>query len=83
MSKKAQGLSMNIIIIAAIALLVLVILAILFIGRTGIFAKGVDECKGQCIEDDGSANPCASVGTYYKPNVGDCPEDKPVCCIGV
>ncbi len=38
--KKGQGLSFNVIIIAAIALLVLVILAVIFIGR-----MGADESK--------------------------------------
>ena len=37
MSKKGQGLSMNVIIIAALALLVLVILSVIFMSRAGIF----------------------------------------------
>ncbi len=35
--KKAQGLSMNVIIIAALALIVLVILAVVFMGRMGVW----------------------------------------------
>ena len=42
--KKAQGLSLNVIIIAAIALLVLVVLSIVFMGRMGIFNLNSDNC---------------------------------------
>lgn len=41
--KKAQGISMNVIIVAAIALLVLVVLIAIFSGRMGIFGKGLNE----------------------------------------
>ena len=88
MDKKAQGLSMNVIIIAAIALLVLVILAVLIL-RAG---KGVTEgtgcsgvggrCYSSCselIEDEG--------GLWVKnlPNSGregGCGQDES-CCVPV
>lgn len=41
MKKKAQGISINVIIIAAIALIVLVVLIAVFTGRFGMFAAGV------------------------------------------
>lgn len=44
MAKKAQGMSMNVIIIAAIALLVLVILSVIFIGRMGGFGEETAGC---------------------------------------
>ncbi|MBL7054772.1 hypothetical protein ISS05_03360 [Candidatus Woesearchaeota archaeon] len=40
-SKKAQGMSVNVIIIAAIALIVLVVLVAVFTGRFGLFGQGV------------------------------------------
>lgn len=46
-SKKAQGISLNVIIIAAIALLVLVILSIIFIGRMGRTREEIDKCQTQ------------------------------------
>ncbi len=49
--KKAQGLSMTTIVIAALALLVLVVLTLIFTGRLGGFARGVDEntdCQTYC-----------------------------------
>lgn len=50
--KKAQGMSLNVIIIAALGLLVLVILAIIFTGKTGAFVRESDKCEtqaGQCV----------------------------------
>ncbi|MBI5398114.1 hypothetical protein HZB03_01500 [Candidatus Woesearchaeota archaeon] len=81
--KKAQGMSLNIIIIAAIGLLVLVILAVIFIGRIGTTTKAVDACKGTCVD---SSDDCA--GQYKKTTNDPCfgPDNKPtnqVCCITV
>ncbi len=47
MAKKAQGMSMNVIIIAAIALLVLVILSVVFIGRMTTFTDETGGCAGK------------------------------------
>jgi len=41
--KKAQGLSLNVIVLAALALIVLVVLVVVFTGRTAIFASGVSK----------------------------------------
>ena len=41
MSKKGQGLSLNVIIVAALALIVLVVLIVVFTGRIAVFDKGV------------------------------------------
>ena len=42
-SKKAQSMSLNVIIVAALALIVLVVLVAIFTGRIGVFNKGVSE----------------------------------------
>jgi len=42
-SKKGQGLSLNVIIVAALALIVLVVLIMVFTGRIGVFEKGVSQ----------------------------------------
>ena len=42
-NKKGQGLSLNVIIIAAIALIVLVLLVMIFTVRIGIFKSGVSK----------------------------------------
>lgn len=44
---KAQGISMNVIIIAALALLVLVVLSVIFLTRTGIWSRETVNCRQQ------------------------------------
>ena len=56
MHKKGQSISINTIIIAAIALAVLVVLFIVFTGRFKVFSEGVKETSLNC--DKG----CKSVG---------------------
>jgi hypothetical protein len=83
MDKKAQGLSMNVIIIAAIALLVLIILAVLVLraGRGITEGTGCTGIGGQCADDCGAIEG----GTYIQnlPNsgkAGNCAEGQ-VCCV--
>lgn len=64
--KKAQGISMSVIVIAAIALLVLVILSVVFIGRMGIWGKDVNNCENKggvcaptCGQDSAQSYPTA------------------------
>ncbi|MBI3027312.1 hypothetical protein HYY70_04300 [Candidatus Woesearchaeota archaeon] len=56
MLKKSQSISINTIIIAAIALAVLVVLFLIFTGRFKIFSEGVSSSSLNC--DSG----CKSVG---------------------
>ena len=64
MKKKAQGISVNVIIIAAIALIVLVVLVAVFTGNLGDWTKKLTErsendcvksfsgtCKAKCAAD--------------------------------
>ena len=46
--KKAQGLPITTIIVAALALVVLVIIFAIFTGRISIFGRGITECPGSC-----------------------------------
>jgi len=48
MQKKSQSISINTIIIAAIALAVLVVLFVIFTGRFKIFSEGVKESSLTC-----------------------------------
>jgi len=76
--KKAQGISMNTIIIAAIALLVLVILAVIFTGRMGDWSKKTRECKnngGECLSKDECKQKEGQASTLI-----DCGSQQ-VCCI--
>jgi len=60
--KKAQGLSLNMVIVAAIALIILVIIVAIFTGRISVFGKGVSACstkggtcKEACVEGETEA----------------------------
>ncbi len=49
-SKKAQGISINAIIVAAIALIVLVVLVAIFTGRLGTWGQGITTAsENECI----------------------------------
>ncbi|MCB9358631.1 hypothetical protein H6503_01745 [Candidatus Woesearchaeota archaeon] len=43
-SRKAQGISLTTVVIAALALIVLIILILIFSGRISLFNKGVVDC---------------------------------------
>ena len=91
---KAQGISLNVIIIAAIALIVLVVLVAIFTGRMGITIKSIESCtdkNGVCASYDSDETNAAAVclaraddrtiplpGTDCKPAGAD---DKAACCI--
>lgn len=66
MNKKGAELSMNVIIIAAIGVLVLVILAVLVINAGAKAKTGTESCNvkgGVCKTDCGTAGPLEG-GTY-------------------
>ena len=88
-TKKAQSISINTIIIAAIALAVLVVLFLIFTGRLSIFSKGLEgtvTCENACKsvgmrfgisgKDECSKLPDRShiAGTYSDVTSGEC------CC---
>ena len=73
MHKKSQSISINTIIVAAIALAVLVVLFAIFTGRLGGFTKGVQDT-------DTCAQKCSSLNA----NPGDHPRDENTksCIVG-
>jgi hypothetical protein len=77
MDKKGQGISMNVIIIAAIALLVLVVVAAIFLVNMGKVQPRVNECEptyGTCVASGGCND-----GIILDKNCGD-DEEGPICC---
>jgi hypothetical protein len=74
MKTKAQGLSLNTIIIAALVLIVLVVLIVIFSGKIGDFGKGSESCPGKC----------ASSMTACENNIGykldSCSSNGGFCC---
>ncbi|MBD3309823.1 hypothetical protein GF351_01245 [Candidatus Woesearchaeota archaeon] len=88
MRKKAQGLSMNTIIIAALALLVLVIVAVIFMVRLGIFRTEASRCEnnGGICKEECSGEYERHMARYWCDNDGDGnPDEGPtvdgICCI--
>ncbi len=78
--KKAQGMSLNIIIVAVIALVILVVLILSFTGKWKVFGKSTVACEGkgagaQCL-------PKCADGFLTDRNT-DCPSRIPnsVCCV--
>lgn len=66
--KKAQGISINTIIIAAIALIVLVVIVMIFTGRIGQFGKAVASCGargGVCLANDNACRDALESGYKY------------------
>ena len=79
MQNKAQGLSLTVIIVAAIALLVLVVLSVIFIGKSGWFVDNVDDCQGSCVTQE-----VCSAQEMSRVTDGDCGDDESlVCCVVV
>ena len=76
---------MNVIIIAALALIVLVVLAVVFMGRMGLWGTEIDTCEnngGRCVADQAA---CEALGPYTSIKSGDsyaCGENQ-VCCVGI
>ena len=78
--KKAQGLPLNTIVIAALVLLVLVILALILTGKLGNFAAKTNECLtngGTCDSD----TVCKAGAEGFIGHL-NCENNKN-CCIGI
>ncbi len=77
--KKAQGISVNVIIIAAIAILVLVILAVLLLrsAREQGTATACEGLGGTCTSS------CENLPGLYGPSPARCSIQGEVCCIPI
>ena len=78
-NNKSQGMPINVIIIAALALIVLVVLATLLGGRLKIFSESLQSCaakQGDCIAGDKCPTSKALVTNT------DCKKGE-VCCVQV
>ncbi len=76
MNKKAQGLSMNMIILAAIALIVLIVLVVIFYGKAKSFSASAEDC----VQKGGKCTP--KTESCDGPNLGkmNCKDDE-FCCM--
>ncbi|MFH1133565.1 MAG: hypothetical protein V1735_03680 [Nanoarchaeota archaeon] len=76
--KRGQGLPLNVVIIAALLLIVLIVLALVFTGRLDIFHKTILGCEINGGECKGSCGPFETEMPDVK-----CPLNKPHCCIKI
>ncbi len=77
--KKAQGMSINIIVVAAVALLVMIILIAIFGQKMLNFSNEQDSCEAR-------GGTCQSEATCDWPSVkinAECSDATPVCCINL
>jgi len=84
--KKAQGLSMNMIVIAAIALLILVVIVVIFTGQIGEKNRAINDCVtngGTCQAScDGDYETQSKLYRCYQQD-GKTPMEGQVCCVGI
>ncbi len=86
MDKKAQGLSLNTIIIAIIVMIVLVVIIMVFTGYFGAkFTPGMTNCEnngGTCIfaAEEGEGCGYDSFGSKLATISGTCPNKEMICC---
>ncbi len=86
LQRKAQSMSMNMIIVAVIALIVLVVVLVIFGGKAGFFSRNIDACKernGICAS---TADQCPSATTTPIRNdngFSDCQKGQVYCCFRV
>ena len=83
-TKKAQSISINTIVIAAIALIVLVVMIAIFGGRIKIFSGGAQKCETQGGTCEDSCLGLGEEGSFYTNVPGtDCDAKEQKCCIPI
>ena len=93
MVKKAEGLSLTTIVIAALALLVLIILSVIFVGRIGKWSEKSSDCvqRGAMCYDVVDGATCREQGASLimhpdavclkSANGNMVADDEKICCI--
>ncbi len=80
-NKKAQGMSIKVVIIAVLALIVMIVLVMIFTGKIKVFSSGAsdtsDQFTGNKCELPGTNNECMSYaddcdGSYTSRTYDDC-----------
>lgn len=83
--KKAQSMSLNTIVIAALVVLVLIVLSVIFIRNSGNFVNTVNSCasqNGKCAIACGDPVYGTEKYTVQRSNV-ECPKEEDVCCLPI
>ncbi len=91
LNKKGSEMTLNVIIIAAIALIVLVVMLFIFSGKIKAFGQGTDSCTAKggsctaegysasCIKAGSCACPSSMQNTIYLQGT-DCEKTATICC---
>ncbi len=84
--KKAQGMSMNVIIIAALAIIVLIILVVVMTGKFNIFGTTMRDCSAQGGSCEFEVDQCDE--GYARLRFTNCDDkreypDGAICCVPV
>ncbi|MBS3158373.1 hypothetical protein J4206_03725 [Candidatus Woesearchaeota archaeon] len=85
-SKKAQGMPINVIIIAVIALILLVVILAITSGKLKVFGKGTANCKALGGNCESSCPPSGKSSEQYKEIEGTSCKDEIIgntCCIAL
>jgi len=85
-SRKAQGISINMIIIAVLALIVLIVVVAIFTGRIKIFSGTLESCRakqGQCESGAICPENKAQVAAKCPETEEEKKQQKNICCIQV
>ena len=78
LNKKAQGLSLNTIIIATLAIIVLIVVVLFFTGKFGDANSALENCEAKGGEPSATV-PCANGGVPTP--TGSDVEGEKYCCI--
>jgi len=83
-SRKAQGMSLNVIVIAVIVLVILVVLLVIFSGKIKFFSSTVSSCEqkgaGASCMTENEAKSCQ--GPVYRTGTS-CNDANKVCCVPI
>jgi hypothetical protein len=78
--KRGAELSINVIIIAVLALLILAILIYLTAGKLQSFRTGIESCSGQCVDE---ASACGDQAAVPMRCDVQAPKETKFCCVDV
>jgi hypothetical protein len=88
--KKAQSISINTIVVAAIALIVMILIVMIFTGNITKWRRSADSCQsngGSCIDKDNIDTDCSGdynqVRREYTCFKGTEVDNEKVCCVKI
>jgi len=77
--RNAQGLSMNVLIMATMAIIVLVVLIAIFSNQSGKSIKTLESCEGRGGKCEFSSDCSGGLKLDFK----ECKKDNKICCVKI